>query len=121
MAEPQAAVRAVPAGDGHRGCEGVRVLQVEREGYVGAHLLEQLVEGGHVVGERGAIEAADRAPGRPPSDDPVVIEDDHPVLGEPGVTFEARGPQTARQVERGQRVLGRVSFRGPVREADGRL
>jgi sec-independent protein translocase protein TatB len=101
---------------------GPRCLEVERELEIGATRRDQLRQRRDVVGELVAVESGDRYLAEPSSLHLAVVVEDHLVVrSEPHVALQTRGTQLQGQLERLDRVLGRVGPRAAVREHDRRV
>ena len=96
------------------------ILEVERELVVRATPIDQLGQRRYVIGQCRSAHLADR-PASPerPLDHAVVVENRHPVGGDPHVALEPRSSQFERQFEPGQGVLRGMSPCPSMAKSDG--
>ena len=97
---------------------GPRILQIERQLEGAPAGVEHLGERRDVRREACPIDLGDGPLAEPLLDDPVVIEHRDAVSGQPDVALEAGRAQPEREVERLDRVLGRVGTSAAVGERD---
>jgi hypothetical protein len=81
-------------------------------------VLEELNQGGNVLGKVGTQYATDRLAPDPPLDHTVVIEHSHTVGRQPDIALESSGTELQRQFECLKGVLGRMGARTSMGKRD---